>query len=51
MEPKLLRLTGYLNFTEKIAFEYAYTVTVNTFKETIDIFRSEQLMQPDLIND
>ena len=34
---KLMRLTCPLNITVKVIFEFAYTVTVNTINETIDI--------------
>ena len=40
--PKLLRLTGHLDITVKVVFELAYTVNINTFKETIDILEENQ---------
>ena len=42
-EPKLLRLSGRLNITVKVVFELAYTVTINTLNETIDIIEKNNL--------
>ena len=41
--PKVLRLTGPLNITVKEVFELAYTVTINTFNETVDILEENSI--------